>query len=1060
MRNSFHSAVLILAMLTGGVTADRCAAAEKPWLGSLEKALNASEKSGFPILVLIRDERNLASLDAGHWLERNLDLLSPRFHMIRIWRYRSETAQLPYAPKSGLLFINSKKEIIAIAKVPLLFAQLRPLLWRILKNPESLQTLQKKALSKGSPALVRLTVERLAGSGFADRALALLDDLTKRPSSGKVRTPSGPSYSTEEMEAMRVQASMHLWKRWKALHAILRNNPESFAPGKRNPSLSGQAYLGSLWLRPDSSLKAALGLPTQGQSSNKMDSEKALELVNKKMDSLQGVAQELQWNFLSKYPHLLSSRLNRLRNLIVRAERGERVGGELEKQVQWMLGRRLGQEGWLNAAKLVSRAAILAHSEELQERVARELDREALKGRDAAEALHWLAEAAYLKGDHGRARKRYDWALDLAVDESPVLERTSKLQLSILSGKFTSLRSAWGNRKAFDVVVLVEDWQSYAAALGAWTEKIYFPVLFKDDHFAPKFIEKFKPANVISIAFGQNTDAGLSAQEVRSVIASSWQDEPWKPDNRRQGAQALAKERLRKIKTAASGVVFWDGRSSTIAGGLALAAGRFQGLEIIEGPQPNEIRSENSQKRVSRMGANRIAQNIRTGLRRWPSLGRGHWRAVTLAVDWPVLSGAPNRNGLIALDDLLGRSEDSVRVASVGRLIGGRIGSAYQAMCSLFLKVDQGLTVDALPKVNLQAIMFETLSSTLQKQISLTHLLNGSATLKAFMDATSPWNSKELIFLAAAGADSSWSLSGTLATSEELPVGSPYLLRMIHPAFARSALSSDSLVNRALWGGAFWIQGAVSDPYRSAFQNTAYLGPLLSKGVSLGAACVRPTGQRFSWPWRIVNFGDPLFCLREKNVDRKEYRRKDGYLVAKAETYLLEEGQVSGRSSMGSSQPDSWIRALRHARWCGLPKRIEVLLRNRPKTSFSSQQLGWILEELVKRGDFEEAGKLLLSEDRSGKNQPWAVQIYGRRVLSHLLGKAIENRKLPRAILLMERLLVSGPCEAYAERWLEAVEKLAGSMNNTSAFEQWLQTAGLDQRLAPFHNLLQKPPSK
>src|SRR5207244_102122 len=99
---------------------------------------------------------------------------------------------------------------------------------------------------------------------------------------------------------------------------------------------------------------------------------------------------------------------------------------------------------------------------------------------------------------------------------------------------------------------------------------------FQDDIYAPKFIEAFKPAQVLVLKSVGHADAPPSVGALRQILLSSWNDS--KAGIPEAPSDYELRARLQQLGVEPSGVVFGDGESGEMAGALALAAGRFQPL--------------------------------------------------------------------------------------------------------------------------------------------------------------------------------------------------------------------------------------------------------------------------------------------------------------------------------------------------------------------------------------------------------------------------------------------------------------------------------------------------
>ncbi|HYF52022.1 MAG TPA: hypothetical protein VEJ63_21615, partial [Planctomycetota bacterium] len=333
--------------------------------------------------------------------------------------------------------------------------------------------------------------------------------------------------------------------------------------------------------------------------------------------------------------------------------------------------------------------------------IAERLQRELTTGRGAADVFLDLADLAVERGQREDAFKLYGMAEQAADGESPVLYRTVRAMRALVDGKGSPNETRWAKRDVKDVVVLVEDYEGYLQAISQWTDKEFFPVLFADDLYAPKFVAAFKPAQVVfwPAAERERSKGGPgpvpSIDQIRKTLLQSWST-----DGEKKGPETVTDAdllaRLKKLDAKSMGVVFGDGESGEMAGGIALAAGRFQGFEVLPRPTvggENKIGDTEHYMDVPRITA--LARKVAEGLQKWGLPSESRWATVTLAGRYPFrFIGVPSAWGYgttYTVDDLLGRGEDMMRLAVTSRLMGDAPRSAYQAMCSMFLQPETAL---------------------------------------------------------------------------------------------------------------------------------------------------------------------------------------------------------------------------------------------------------------------------------------------------------------------------------------------------------------------------------
>ncbi|MBA3708964.1 MAG: hypothetical protein H0W83_09125, partial [Planctomycetes bacterium] len=130
------------------------------WSSDLSSAITAASIDRKPVLVLVRDDGDVSTIDCAIWLRDHAPLrpLLARFHPVVLWNRSSELARCIAAPGSGLLFMDAAGQPIAIEEVPGRRAQLAPLLEDVLAHPETLEACRSSAMAgtAAADALARM----------------------------------------------------------------------------------------------------------------------------------------------------------------------------------------------------------------------------------------------------------------------------------------------------------------------------------------------------------------------------------------------------------------------------------------------------------------------------------------------------------------------------------------------------------------------------------------------------------------------------------------------------------------------------------------------------------------------------------------------------------------------------------------------------------------------------------------------------------------------------------------------------------------------------------------
>ncbi|MEO0854775.1 MAG: hypothetical protein AAFY15_14915, partial [Cyanobacteria bacterium J06648_11] len=126
-----------------------------------------------------------------------------------------------------------------------------------------------------------------------------------------------------------------------------------------------------------------------------------------------------------------------------------------------------------------------------------------------------------------------------------------------------------------DRVVLVPDEATFLAAIQDWSLAGRWPILIDDDRYAPLFIERFQPAEIVRLpAVGTALPAGTELRTAMSeAIAPAWNA----PD-----ARSLPAVWKRLNWTPPGVVLTWENDPAWLAA-VALAADRGQPLAFLPG---------------------------------------------------------------------------------------------------------------------------------------------------------------------------------------------------------------------------------------------------------------------------------------------------------------------------------------------------------------------------------------------------------------------------------------------------------------------------------------------
>ncbi len=428
------------------------------------------------------------------------------------------------------------------------------------------------------------------------------------------------------------------------------------------------------------------------------------------------------------------------------------------------------------------------------------------------------------------------------------------------------------DRRIVDLVCLVPDVPSFLGAVGLWDESHYFPILIEDVEYTTKFIRAFRPARIVRF---NAAEASPESSEIRwgtavSAVARAWTSEATPTVS---GSQPYPK------KPSTPGLVFSNENSETLAGAVALAAGRFQPLLRWDPENSfNDTLTTEQAEELARDVQLRVAQLF---LRRYEKLG-DDCDFLTFGLDYPYIydaKGVTFRDGRAALDDLLGRhlqrvgqAEIRLRWAYTGRLFGTPVQSTYAAMCSLFLQPEQATLFNGYANEGPPWTQYrlEPVRDQLRPKMAVDHRADGRAGVDGWFEAMLPKSNTQLIMVNSSGGAKQFRTTSAQGRPWDTPLAAPSAIHYIHSFSAQQPKDSSTLAGRWLENGAFVYYGSAQEPFLSAFRTPELVASLLLEGLPFVAAArilpeeLAPMGNC----WRLVYFGDPVYRITETKSKR------------------------------------------------------------------------------------------------------------------------------------------------------------------------------------------------
>ncbi|MFG0246877.1 MAG: hypothetical protein ACF8MF_12590 [Phycisphaerales bacterium JB052] len=437
-------------------------------------------------------------------------------------------------------------------------------------------------------------------------------------------------------------------------------------------------------------------------------------------------------------------------------------------------------------------------------------------------------------------------------------------------------------QQALPFVVLVDDAPSYLYAISQWEAMLRFPVLWDDgsvesrEHIA-RFVRAYQPEKVLRLEddgdwqFGRGRDERAASIEKALAKALSEQRNDWRDSIESINAQGIV----------SPGIVLTDPGDSAWPAALALAAGRFQPIGFMTKPAHVWKPLEPEAADLIEREAERLATS--TG-RSWAFQG-DEIDAITLAMNTgtQIKTGSGARARL-ATSDRIGRREHNGagdRWAWCGQIVGSEARVTYQAMCSLFLELDQAFIWDGYgsgePWIQYDGSEAATALEGIGMRVELNdqpkHTIDHwyQRMVNPIGDLDGDAGSALLMLMNSKGASTKFDLPGEVAEegrAGDLPVLEvPTALHIVHSFSLQQPMNRRTVGGRLLERGVYAYAGSVDEPYLSGFVPTPAIAQRLGAGVSFGAAVrwqssgAKANPNDLSRVWKIAVLGDPLMTF-------------------------------------------------------------------------------------------------------------------------------------------------------------------------------------------------------
>ena len=416
----------------------------------------------------------------------------------------------------------------------------------------------------------------------------------------------------------------------------------------------------------------------------------------------------------------------------------------------------------------------------------------------------------------------------------------------------TGLRAALVRSKIPTVnrIVLVPDEATFLAAIQKWNLKGNWPILIEDDKYAPLFLQRFQPEEIVRLpSIKQQLPKGKQLQELMlNAAATAWNA---------TDTQTL-KAKWTQLGWEPPGVVITSENDPARSAAVALAAAHGQPLVFLEGNfgKPNQTLN-NTQWKTLQTAITKAVES--TGF--FYSQLADPIDTITIVRELAVKYQSPQKKDeQLAVTDGLGRLFNGERWAVVGWIYGSEVRSIYQAMCAIFLDSQTAMLYDSYPKEGNWAKYEMEEAARELKTIGLNVELvqKPESSLEKWRSlASKPWTF-DLILMNSKGYPKSFQVGNGDASVEDLPkLQFPAAIHMIHSWSASDPDDRNTVSGRWLVNGAYAYVGSVHEPFLSAFIPPKLMVDRLKRGTPFLIAA----RQLESPPWKVATIGDPLMLI-------------------------------------------------------------------------------------------------------------------------------------------------------------------------------------------------------
>ncbi len=402
-----------------------------------------------------------------------------------------------------------------------------------------------------------------------------------------------------------------------------------------------------------------------------------------------------------------------------------------------------------------------------------------------------------------------------------------------------------------DRVVLVPDAATYIDELARWSLEARWPVLIEDDRYAPMFIRRFKPAQVVrrqSVA----GDTGITPEAIEAVVVKAW-----------GGAPAVDSIRgvFERHGYTPPGLVVTSTRDPAWTAAVALAAGRGQPIAWLDGGfgRPNHLLDADA------FAALNSAVNTLVAAAGYPHAAMGDAiETITICRDiGGRVNLAPGADAEIrAVTDLLGRTAAGRRYAFTGWIFGDMTRCVYAAMCSLFIDRSDFLLYNTYrePDVVRAYGMAQAGGLLAERGYDVTRYDVPDTTLQGWLNLLPRGFTTDVLVMNSGGNADYFVLSDKRGYSGDVPVlNVPLALHFTHSFSLKAPANPNTIGGQWLDHGVYAYIGSVDEPRLPGFVPPKVFTDRCRNFVPFLVA-----GRKWddSPAWKINTLGDPLMICR------------------------------------------------------------------------------------------------------------------------------------------------------------------------------------------------------